>query len=226
MRLIIFDLDQTLVDFLPVHDEATRLLFRRFFDVDVRMTEIDFAGRSLTENFEELARIKNVPEQMFRDKKQQVLEAYEAAFAESLHREVATCVLPGARELLDALSKTDHVVALYTGNSAAIVDQVLQATGLGRCFRFLFYGTDVEKRSDMVKMAIARAQESTGQPFSDGDVVVIGDSVRDIESGKAYGARTIAVATGSHSRDDLLKAEPDYFFDSLREYRKVLSVIG
>ncbi len=226
MRLIIFDLDQTLVDFLSVHDQATRLLFRRSFDVDVRLTEIDFAGKSLTDNFEELARLKNIPEQVFRANKQQALETYEAAFGEALRRDVPGCVLPGARELLDELSQTEHLVALYTGNSAAIVDQVLQATGLGRYFRFCFYGTEVEERSDMVKMAIDEAHKSTGQRFSDGDIVVIGDSVRDIESGKAYGALTIAVATGFHPREELLEAEPDCIFDSLKAYREILAVIG
>jgi beta-phosphoglucomutase-like phosphatase (HAD superfamily) len=55
VKLIVFDLDQTLVDFISVHDEVTQKLFRDFFGVDARLTEIDFAGKSLTENFRELA---------------------------------------------------------------------------------------------------------------------------------------------------------------------------
>ena len=51
MKLIIFDLDQTLVDFLSVHDEVTRRLFKTLFNVDVRLSEIDFAGKSLNDNF-------------------------------------------------------------------------------------------------------------------------------------------------------------------------------
>jgi beta-phosphoglucomutase-like phosphatase (HAD superfamily) len=61
MKLVIFDLDQTLVDFLSVHNEVTRRLFKRFFNVAIRLTEIDFTGKSLTENFSELVRLKNIP---------------------------------------------------------------------------------------------------------------------------------------------------------------------
>lgn len=38
MKLVIFDLDQTLVDFISIHDEVTQKLFRRYFSVDARLT--------------------------------------------------------------------------------------------------------------------------------------------------------------------------------------------
>jgi phosphoglycolate phosphatase-like HAD superfamily hydrolase len=226
MKLIIFDLDQTLVDFIPVHDEVTRRVFKRFFNVDVRLTEIDFTGKSLTENFSELARLKDIPEDVFRKKSNQLLESYETTFGESLPRDAAKYILLGVRELLSELSKTDHIVALYTGGSPKIVKQVFRATDLGRYFKFCFYGTETETRSDMVKLAINEAEKLTGQKFRDKSIVIIGDSVRDIECGKLFNALTIAVATGFHSAEDLLKAEPDYVFDNLKDYRKALRVIG
>ena len=56
-------------------------------------------------------------------------------------------------------------------------------------------------------------------------MVIIGDSVRDVECGKEFNALTIAVATGFHTREQLLAAGPDYLFDSLEDYRRVLEVI-
>ena len=226
MKLIIFDLDQTLVDLLSVHDEATRRVFKKFFNVDARLTEIDFTGKSLTENFSELARLKNIPEDVFRKKSNQLLKNYETTFGESLPNDATKDVLPGAKELLSELSRTDHIVALYTGDSSKIVNHVFRATGLGRYFKFCFYGTEVATRSDMVKLAINKAEKSTGREFGNKNIVIIGDSVRDIECGKLFGALTIAVATGFHSEEELLKAEPDYLFDNLKDYRKVLKAIG
>jgi phosphoglycolate phosphatase len=226
MKLIIFDLDQTLVDFLSVHEEATRRLFKRFFDVEARLTEIDFAGKSLVENFRELARLKDIPDEMFREKSNQLLESYETAFRESMRRDAAKHILPGVVKLLSELSKTDHIATLYTGDSRGIVDEVFRATGLGAYFRFCFYGTEVENRSDMVRLAINKAEESTGREFRDKNVVVIGDSVRDVECGKLFGSLTIAVATGFHTKTELLQAGPDYLFDNLKDYREVLRAIG
>jgi phosphoglycolate phosphatase len=225
MKLIIFDLDQTLVDFISVHDEALRKLFRKFFGVDARFTEIDFAGKSFNESFHELARLKNIPEDVFQKKSHQLLESYETTFGASFPRDAAKYILPGAKELLRELAKTEHLVVLYTGDSPGVVARVLNATGLGKYFKFCFYGTEVKVRADMVRLAIEKAQKLTGQKFKGKHVVIIGDSSRDIECGKRFDALTIAVATGFHSQKELSKAGPDYLFKDLGDYRKVLEAI-
>ncbi len=84
MKLIIFDFDQTLVDFITLHDETTNELFRRFFSVEAKLTEIDFAGRSLADNFAELARLKHVPEDKFRERLPLLLSEYDRVFANEM----------------------------------------------------------------------------------------------------------------------------------------------
>ena len=142
MKLIIFDLDQTLVDFIQLHDEVTNKLFQKFFNVDARLTEIEFAGKSLADCLFELGRLKNVPEDLIRRQAEQLLKHYERLFAEIMPQDTTKYVLPGAKELLEALSLTDNLVVLYTGDSPDIVKTVLGATGLGKYFRFFFSGTD------------------------------------------------------------------------------------
>ncbi len=226
MKLIISDLDQTLVDYLSVHYLATQKLFRKFFDVDARLNEIDFAGKSLTDNFHELARAKNIPEDIFQKKSRQLLESYETTFGENLPTDTTNHILPGAKELLTELLKTDHIVVLYTGDSPGIVAIVLRATDLAKYFRFCLYGTEVETRADMVKLAIEKAERMTEHEFKDKNVVIIGDSIRDIECGKLFNAMMIAVATGFHSRVQLSAVGADYVFDNLKDYKKVLRIIS
>lgn len=225
MKLIIFDLDQTLVDFIVVHDKVTQSLFKEFFNIETRLTEIDFAGKSLNDNFRELARLKKIPEDIFQKKSQQLLERYETTFSKSLPTNAAKYVLPGVKKLLSELSKTDNIIALYTGDSREIISSVFRATNLGKYFKFCFYGTEVATRADMVRLAIEKAEKLTGQKFRDKDVVIIGDSVRDIACGKPFNALTIAVATGFHSPLQLSAAGPDYLFAGLKDYRKVLRAI-
>ena len=226
MKLIIFDLDQTLVDFISVHNEVTQRLFKMFFDLDVRLTNIDFAGKSLNESFHELASLNNIPEDVFREKSHQLLESYETTFGESIPEDASKYILPGAQELLSELSKTDNIVVLYTGDSLGIVSHVFRATNLGKFFRFCLYGTEVENRADMVRLAIEKAERLTGREFKDKNIVIIGDSIRDIECGRQFNALTIAVTTGFHSEEELSKAGPDYLLKDLRDYRKVLETIG
>ena len=220
MKLVIFDLDQTLVDLLPIHDEATQESFRRVFGVDARLSETDFAGRSLSENFAALARLKNVPEEIFREKSHELLANYEIVFGESIPEDASRYILPGAKELLEALSKTDNLMVLYTGDSPGIVSRVFAATNLGRYFKFCFYGTEVNTRADMVRLAVEKAEKLTSRKFKNKDIVIIGDSIRDIECGQQFNALTIAVATGFHSEEDLLKHKPDYLFRDLKKLQE------
>ncbi|MBI4187001.1 MAG: HAD family hydrolase [Chloroflexi bacterium] len=226
MKLIIFDLDQTLVDFISVHDEATQELFKSFFSVDARLTDIDFAGRSLSDNFRELGKLKNVPDATFNEKSSRLFEAYEDAFDRKIPADASRHILLGARELLERLSRTDNIIALYTGDSPGIVASVFRVTELGRYFSFCLYGTEVATRADMVKLAIDKAKKMARRNFKGKDVVIIGDSVRDIECGKLFNALTIAVATGFHSAEKLSEAGPDYLFDDLSDSAKVMRAIG
>lgn len=226
MKLIIFDLDQTLVDLTSVHDRTTREMFRHFFGVSARLTEIDFTGKSLVENWLELSRLKGIPEKIFKEKVSELLENYNKIFDKLLPRDASRHILPGVKRLLEELPKKDHLIALYTGDSPGVVSSVFKATGLGKYFKFCLYGTEVATRADMVKLAVEKAAMLTGKEFKNKDIVIIGDSVRDIECGKQFNALTIAVATGFHSVEELSKLKPDYLFEDLKDYRKTLSVIG
>lgn len=147
MKLVIFDLDQTLVDFISVHKKATKYVFKKFFNIKASLTEIDFAGRSLVEVFFKLAKLKGIPEKMARKNIRKMLEFYEKSFIQNFPKNPSKHILPGAKKLLEKLSETENIVVLYTGGSGKIVEKVLTSTDLKRYFRFSFYGTKFKAMS-------------------------------------------------------------------------------
>jgi len=225
MKLVIFDLDQTLVDVVVIHNGAAEVVFRNFFNVKAKITEVDYAGRSLFENFLAVARLKGLPETRVRELLPAMLEAYEKSFVAGFAPDSGKYVLPGVRELLEALKDRGHYLVLYTGDSRVVAEKILEATGLQPYFRLFLFGTEVRKRSDMVRTAIEEASRAAGRPFTAREVVVVGDSIRDVESGREYGAVTVAVATGFHSADELRKTHPDFVFADLKDHRAVLNAI-
>lgn len=225
MKLVIFDLDQTLVDLISVHDATVKELFKRYFGLDASLLEIDFAGKSLTENMAELARLKGIVHSEFTEKSKLLLERYEKIFQANIPPTASNHILPGVMPLLEELSKTDNFVVLYTGDSPGVTQIVLEATGLGKYFKFSVYGTEAKSRVDMARLAIKKAEQLTGARFKGKDVVIVGDSVRDVECGKQLNALTIAVATGFHSEEQLLSKKPDYLFENFENYWKVLKII-
>ena len=56
-------------------------------------------------------------------------------------------------------------------------------------------------------------------------VVVVGDTPADITCGEAFGARTVAVATGVYSRRQLEECRPDFLFDSLENTASVWNAL-
>ncbi|MBM4453591.1 MAG: HAD family hydrolase [Chloroflexi bacterium] len=226
MKLVIFDMDQTLVDFISFHQQTTRQLFKKFFNVDAGLEEVDFSGRSMAENFIELARLKNISSEEVQKNAGKLLETYEMLFGQNIPRNGSRHILPGVKELLEELIRTDHVVVLYTGDSPGVAKHVLESTGLADYFEFCVYGTQARTRLDMVKMAIRKAEEMNEMKFRGKNVVIIGDSVRDINCGKEVGALTIAVATGPHSPQELAEHQPDFLFQDMSDYKKVLAAIG
>ena len=76
------------------------------------------------------------------------------------------------------------------------------------------------------RFARARAKEKHGREFAASEIDVIGDTPRDIACGKALGARTVAVATGTWSRDRLAEYQPDFLIDDLSDVETVIDTLG
>ena len=69
-------------------------------------------------------------------------------------------------------------------------------------------------------------KEKHGREFAASDIDIIGDTPRDIACGKALGARTIAVATGTWDRHELAKHQPDFVIDDLSNVETIMDTLG
>jgi phosphoglycolate phosphatase len=87
------------------------------------------------------------------------------------------------------------------------------------------YGDDHHHRPELVPVAAARARERYGRPFAGRQIVVVGDTPFDIACGKANGARTVAVATGPFSADELLGHGPDALLPDLSDTERVVAAV-
>lgn len=224
-KLVIFVLDQTLVEVLPVHNETMCRLFQRFYGVEAQFTEVDFSGRNLRDNITALARLKGIGEASMQKNLKAMLDAYDSIFAEVMPADGHRYLLPGVIPLLEAVRKANVVLVLYTGDSRVVAQSICRAAGLDRYFRQSFYGTEVPTRADMLMQAIKWAERHVGRKFNGKEIVIIGDSLRDIECGKQFNVMTIAVVTGYHSAAALSDAQPDFLISDLADTEKVLKAI-
>lgn len=136
-------------------------------------------------------------------------------------------LMPGVRDLLDALSTRDDVyLALLTGNYEAGARLKLEYFDLWRYFPCGAFGDEAPQRNGLVSKAVACVAEAGGPRFSNADAVVIGDTPLDVACASFCGARSVAVATGSHSVEQLRAAGADVVLQDLADTDAVLRVIA
>jgi phosphoglycolate phosphatase len=135
-------------------------------------------------------------------------------------------IMPGVRELLDALAARDDVyLALLTGNYEAGARIKLEYFDLWHYFPCGAFGDDAPRRNGLVSKAVTRVAEYGGPVFRNADAVVIGDTPLDVACAAFCGARSVAVATGSHTVDQLRAAGADVVFENLSDTDDVLAAL-
>ena len=116
-------------------------------------------------------------------------------------------VLPNVREILELLEgRVDVRSYLLTGNTRGGARAKLTHYDLFKYFPDGAFAEDAGERSLIAERALTLARRSG--PVNDRAVFVVGDTPHDIHCANAIGARTVAVATGGYSLDELRSHHP------------------
>lgn len=140
-------------------------------------------------------------------------------------------ILPGVRQALERFRELGVTQSLLTGNLEPIARLKLTVAGLADYVDWQIgaFGSDHRDRTCLVPITrqrlAARFSPRLGLTPSDTDVVVIGDTPRDIACARAGQARAIAVATGHASRDVLASHAPDALFEDLSDTQALVNAV-
>jgi phosphoglycolate phosphatase-like HAD superfamily hydrolase len=251
-RLILFDIDCTLID---AHGAGSRAIFRAIKDVYRLQGELrgySFHGRTDPGIIRDLTAMWSADPEVATSEfdggtQPEVVTAVAARLgysAEEIDRLLPVCleryvqliqeevaaayveVLPGVDQLVRALSADDRVLlGLLTGNVEQGARAKLAPTGLLPYFVLGAFGSDSPLRPDLPAVAVARAAALDGRSYTGKQVVVVGDTPADIECGAHLGVRTVAVATGRFSVDELSAHGPDHVFPDLSDWHAAFQVM-
>lgn len=133
-------------------------------------------------------------------------------------------VMPNVREILENLqNRADVRSYLLTGNTRAGARAKLVHYDLIQYFPEGAFADDAGDRPGIARRALELAKQSG--PVADGGVFVIGDTPHDIECAKAIEARTIAVATGGYTIEELREYHPWRVFAELPAAEEFIALI-
>ena len=223
-KLLLFDIDGTLLTSGGAGERALRLGFRDRFGIDDDLASVEIAGRTdsgIVRQILAAHRLPATPEN---------IAAFFDGYLHHLAREIPRTpgrLLPGILPLLDALQpRADIVLALLTGNLARGAELKLRHYGVWHYFEFGAYADDHHDRNQLGPFAQARALARHGLDFPPERIYVLGDTPHDITCARAIGARAVAIATGKFTRAELAAHAPDFIFNDLGDVSAVLAALG
>ncbi len=209
IRLVLFDIDGTLVSTGGAGVKAFGEAFEAAFGIPNATEKIKFAGRTDYSLFRELCQWNEV----------EFSVAHRDLFFENYLRLVDNHLqaneggpFPGVVKLLDDLAALPDApaIALLTGNIEEGAKRKLGTYDLWDRFAFGGFANDNEDRNLIAAAAKAKGSEYLERPLEGGEIVVIGDTPKDVACGKYIEARTLGVATGGASLDELVACTPDW----------------
>ncbi|MEX5730117.1 phosphoglycolate phosphatase [Rhodovulum iodosum] len=199
LRLVIFDVDGTLVDsqgHIVAAMEAGFAAIGRVAPPPAAVLSI--VGLSL-----EVGVMRLAPD-LTGAEAARLVGAYRQAFFDLRVGSAASPLYPGAAEALEVLAARDEVLlGIATGKSRRGLDHVLDAHGLTGLFVTLQVSDHHPSKPHpaMVEAALKETGAAAG------DAVMIGDTEFDMEMGRAAGVRTLGVSWGYHGAERLSAAE-------------------
>ncbi|MBI4174342.1 MAG: HAD hydrolase-like protein [Candidatus Aenigmarchaeota archaeon] len=221
MRLVLFDIDKTLVDRKKGDTSKFHHAIEKVYGIKGK--RIITHGMTDQQIIIDILKRENLSEKLIMDKigecKAEIIKYWKEK-----SKDYEYIVLDGVVELLTELKRNKIPTGLVTGNLEEIAHIKLRMVKIDKFFKFGGFGSDAIKRPDIIKIAIRRAREKFGSGFE--DVFVFGDSPKDIEAGKKAGTMTVGVATGIYPPGLLKKSGANYVVKNLKNTKAVLGIIN
>ncbi|HEY4414332.1 MAG TPA: HAD family hydrolase [Verrucomicrobiae bacterium] len=209
VRLVLFDIDGTLVHTGGAGTAAFTRTFAQHFNLHHGTERMRFAGRTDISLVREFFRIHDIAAdaQHF-----QIFFEHYIFWLDHILTRNGGEMCRGVRELIHGLQTLPHppMLGLLTGNIQLGAEIKLRHFGLWEYFKFGGFADDHEERDHIAAAALERGRRVLGKNLQPQEIVVIGDTPFDVRCGKFIGAKTLAVATGGSKLEELKPCHADW----------------
>jgi phosphoglycolate phosphatase-like HAD superfamily hydrolase len=224
-ELILWDVDATILTTGGIGGEVMRTAMGQVFGPVAPQERTFYSGKTDRQIIHDT--FPDITPAMLETQLQRFSEAYVAEFQRRHADFVArTRAMPGVVELIKHFHG-NVVQAPLTGNIAPVARLKLDLLDLLPYLNHEAgaYGDDHENRTELPPIAAQRAAQIIKRPFRGCNIIIIGDTPHDIRCGQKHGARTVAVATGPYSVEQLRRYSPDAVLPDLSDFEAARAAI-
>lgn len=126
-------------------------------------------------------------------------------------------LLSGVDTVCNWLTANSLDWGLLTGNFELTGKQKVLRSGFPLPVSFGLYGDFFTNRTELAAEAIKKGNAFFGKEFSPSDIVIIGDTPKDILCANENGFTSVGVSTGGYSKTDLLAHQPHFVIEDLAQ---------
>lgn len=210
LQAVLFDLDGTLVDTIPLildsFRHATRTVLGQPVADDVLARNI---GIPLAIQLCEFTDDDAVADQL--------IQAYREH--NRFHHDARVRLFDGTAEALSAIAGRGIPMGVVTSKAREIAMRGLDLFDLGSFFKVIITMDDVD-RFKPDPFPLLKAAEVMGVAI--GATAYVGDSHHDVDAARRAGALAIAAPWGVSTRERLLEAQPHFILDSMTDLPELL----
>jgi phosphoglycolate phosphatase-like HAD superfamily hydrolase len=225
VKYYLFDIDGTLVRTAGAGRRSLEIAFRAVYGIRNGFEDIQMMGRTDPSILEEALNKHDISWD------EEEVTRFRRMYFNVLEKEIKAPrrgkrVCRGVPGLLESLRGWHQCrLGLLTGNWRASAHLKLRHFNLDQYFETGAFADDSSDRNALVPVALDRFQEKFGLSVNKQDTYVIGDTPLDVKCAKPHGVRSVAVATGFHSVEELQAAAPDYVFKDFRDTSSAFRVL-
>jgi HAD superfamily hydrolase (TIGR01509 family) len=217
---VMFDLDGTLIDSVPIYYEIIDIVFAELGVPAVSrenlleaMDDGEFDWNCVLPDH-----MKKLKNELSKKARGIIDEIAPAMF----HKQVK--LIPGADDIFREIASTGAKIGLVTSTPAqqmAIKMLPLSNAGLEKQLEAIVTADDVRYKKPAAE-PLLQCSEILGVPFK--KCVYVGDTRVDIRAGKAASMRTVGVLTGFDTYSTLIIESPDAIINSIAQLSEILVI--
>lgn len=213
IKLVIFDLDGTLVDAyeavsIGLNNCLKQMKYLPAKDEEIKRS-VGWGERKLLESFVESKDV-DAMQALYREEHKKALPQ-------------GTKFLPGAEKLLHFLKEKGYLLAMATNRPSWSTSIIIKHLNIYDTFDYIISADmlDDPKPAPDILWQVLHKFSVTKE-----EALYVGDMTVDVETGNSAGIKTIAVLTGSSTKEELDELKPYRVVDNVDEVLEILDEIN